>query len=62
MSRKLNKPPKKGETAPVTVSMSGELITLVDRKAAALQAAEPGSVVTRSDVIRRAIYMFVKVI
>lgn len=40
--------------------LPGEIVIQLDAKAKSLQEASPGSIVTRSDVARRAIYSFLK--
>lgn len=54
--------PKKNRSFRIHVDIPGELAVLLDEKAHELtQKAEvPGEVITRSDVVRRAIAMFVK--
>jgi hypothetical protein len=58
MSRKPNKP-KSGETTLMHVKLSSELVDLVDVKRAHLEIENPGSRVTRTEVVRRALYAFV---
>jgi hypothetical protein len=59
MPRKPNKPGK-NEKARVHVLLSGNVILQLDHRAAQLAAAEPGSTVTRTEVVRRAIYHFLE--
>jgi hypothetical protein len=58
MSRRPNKP-KNGETTLMHVKLSSELVDLVDVKRAHLEIENPGSIVTRTEVVRRALYAFV---
>jgi hypothetical protein len=56
------KTPRKGKTVRFHVDLPGEMAIKVDEKAKALEAeAEvPGTEVTRSDVVRQAIWAYVK--
>ena len=56
------KTPTKGKTFRIHVELPGEMAMKLDAKARELTEASevPGEVVTRSDVIRRAIWAYVK--
>lgn len=58
MSRKPNKT-QKGQAVAVKVILPGDLVAMVDRRGEQLASEAPGSTVTRSDVIRMAVYAYV---
>ena len=58
MSRKPNQP-EKGEKFRMNIEVPGDLVLKVDRKAKKLSDETPGTNVTRSEVVRRALYAFV---
>lgn len=59
MPRKPDKP-KPGSDFRVTFTLPGGLVVSIDKMAKEIEDQTPGSRVTRTDVIRRALYAYVK--